>query len=251
VALALAGGAYFLTRPSGDSANVAKSVLTAGLSGARCSWLDVLDAKSDGGKVNVFLRGVAGAPDEVKASIGRLLDDQGLKAGTLDFSDVYAIGPNYCTAIDAFRQIRDPKQHRIDVSQREYVMGVLGQGADKEAGKRGAAPVITINLNDIDGDIALAGIEQDGKMTLIARSKSDITSAGEQTSPGVYQFTLNTTEAGWKGVVMLWGKPPFEEAQLEGGNAEHNDAWSGRFLTAARNGNWKSDMIWYRVADGH
>ena len=248
-ALVLAGGAYFLTRPSGDSANVAKSVLTAGLGGARCSWLDVLDAKSDGGSVNVFLRGVAGAPDEVKASIGRLLDNQGLKAGTLDFNDVFAIGPNYCTAIDAFRQIRDPKQHRIDVSQREYVMGVLGQGADKEAGKRGSPVVITVNTNDIDGEIALAGIEQDGKMTLIARSKSDITSAGEMTSPGVYQFTLNTTDAGWKGVVMLWGKAPFDEAQLDGGNDIHNDAWSGRFLGAARNGNWKSDMIWYRVID--
>lgn len=248
-ALVLAGGAYFLTRPSGDAANIAKSVLTAGLGGARCSWLDVVDAKNDDGKVNVFLRGVAGAPDEVKASIGRLLDNQGLKAGTLDFNDVFAIGPNYCTAIDAFRAIRDPKQHRIDVSQREYVMGVLGQGADKEAGKRGAAPVITLNLNDIPGEIALAGIEQDGKMTLIARDKAEVISAAEQTSPGVYQFTLNTTEAGWKGIVMLWGKGPFDDAQLEGVNADHNDAWQSRFLAAARNGNWKSDMIWYRVVD--
>ena len=248
-AVLLAGGAYFLTRPAGDAANVAKSVLTAGLGGARCSWLDVLDAKSVGGSVNVFLRGVAGAPEEIKASISRLLDNQGLKAGALDFNDVFAIGPNYCTAIDAFRQIRDPKQHRIDVSQREYVMGVIGQGADKEAGKRGSPVVITANLNDIDGEIALAGIEQDGKMTLIARSKADITSAGEQTSPGVYQFTLNTTEAGWKGIVMLWGKGPFDEAALDGGNEVHNDAWSGRFLGAARNGNWKSDMIWYRVVD--
>jgi hypothetical protein len=48
---------------------------------------------------------------------------------------------------------------------------------------------------------------------------------------------------------MLWGKGPFEDAQLDGGNDVHNDSWSGRFLGAARNGNWKSDMIWYRVVD--
>ena len=248
-AVLLAGGAWFFTRPSGESANVAKQVLTAGLSGARCSWLDVLDAKADGDKVNVFLRGVAGAPDEVKASIGRLLENQGLKPGTLDFNDVFAIGPSYCTAIDAVRQIRDPKQHRIEMSQREYVIGVLGQGADKEAGKRGASPVITVNLNDIDGEIVMAGIEENGKMEVFARSKQDVIGVGEMTAPGVYQFTLNTTEPGWKGVVMLWGKGPFDDARLDGNNDNHNDAWSNNFLTAARNGNWKSDMIWYHMVD--
>ena len=40
-----------------------------------------------------------------------------------------------------------------------------------------------------------------------------------------------------------------DDAQLEGVNADHNDAWQSRFLAAARNGNWKSDMIWYRVVD--
>lgn len=248
-ALALAGGAWLFTRPGPESANLAKQVLTAGLSGARCSWLDVLDAKTESGKVNVFLRGVAGAPDEVKASIGRLLENQGLNPGTLDFNDVFAIGPSYCTAIDAVRQIRDPKQHRIEMSQREYVIGVLGQGADKEAGKRGASPVITVNLNDIDGDIVMAGIEENGKMEVFARNKQDVIGAGEMTAPGVYQFTLNSTESGWKGVVMLWGKGPFDDARLDGNNDNHNDAWSNAFLSAARNGNWKSDMIWYHMVD--
>lgn len=229
----------------------ARQALLAGLPQVPCSWLDVASLRSRGQVVDVGLRGVAGEPDAAKQKIDGLLAAAGVTAGAVDFDDVKSIEDTDCRPVEAFRQIRDYDGNRLSVTQRQYEMRKLGNSYGEDAGKLAGSPVVQIDTSQLDGDVALFGLEESGAIDAIVTSKSELAGnpAIKQPQPGVYSFELITDHKGWSGVMLLKGEGPFDPALLKKGPGEVSDDWIDRFIAAAEQKGWKSEMVWYRTLD--
>lgn len=242
--LALAAGGWFLFgRGVSDPQGTAEEALKTGLREVSCSWLDVGSVQAREQTIDVTLRGVSGKPDRAKTTIAGLLDSAGLEVGEIDFADVKQIDAADCSPIDAFRQIRDYSESRLTVTQRQYEMASKG-------GTLAADPLVEIDLNNLPDDLAVFGLEENGAITPLITSKSDIDSIEATTPrPGVKSFKLTTDHKGWSGILLLKGKGPFDPTLLEKGPGEVSPSWVNRFLQAAKTQGWKSEMIWYRTVD--
>jgi serine/threonine-protein kinase len=260
VLLALGVGGYFAFGGGGGPVSSerdpaaersARQALIAGLPQVSCSWLDLAALKSRGPVVDVALRGVAGEPDRAKEKIEGLLAAAGVTAGSIDFADVRSIENRDCDAVEAFGKVRDLEGNRLTVTQRQYEMKKLGPSYGADAGKLAASPVIQIDASQFDGDVALFGLEDSGAIEPIVTSASELASTPgvKQPKPGVYSFELITDHKGWSGVLLLKGDGPFDPALLRKGPGAASDAWIDRFVAAAEDKGWKSEMVWYRTVD--
>ena len=244
VALALAAGGWFMFgRGPSDPQAAAQAALTAGLRNVPCSWLDVGAVQARDNTVDVGLRGVSGKPDKAKSDIAGVLEQAGLEAGDIDFSDVKRIDPTDCSPIDAFRQVRDYEGARLTTTRRSYEMS-------PQDGVLAADPEIELDLNNLPDDMALFGLEETGAITPLIMSKGEL---GEFVTtsprPGVTAFKLTTDHKGWSGILLLKGKGPFDPKLLEKEPGEVSPSWVNRFLSTAKAQGWKSEMIWYRTVD--
>lgn len=263
-ALVLAGGGYMLlgrhaaapgpvapTAAVANPADVVRQTLAAELPNVGCAWLDVANVEDKGGGVSVAFRGVAGKPAEVQGQIGKLLAAKGLQASDLDFNDVSPIDAHECGPLDAFRAIRAAGGQHLTVPQRSFRMVKLGTDAGADAGKMGAQAILNVDLNGLPDDMTLVGLEPSGTMTQFVSTKRDITDSPgiDKPQPGVYRITLNTTHAGWSGILMVMGKAPFDASLMSGPAGSHGGDWPQRFLKLARERGWSSEMVWYRTTD--
>jgi serine/threonine-protein kinase len=243
-ALALAAGAWYFTRGPSDPQAAAQTALATGLRNLPCSWLDVGSVQATGGKVDVALRGVSGKPDKAKADIAEVLGNAGLEAGDIDFSDVKQIDSTDCSPIDAFRQVRDYDSARLTVTKRQYEMS-------NQNGTLAADPEIEVDLNNLQGDVSVFGLEETGEITPLITTQSEMNDPAAFTTPrpGVKSFKLTTDHKGWSGILLLKGKPPFDPELIKKDPGEVSPSWVNRFLSTAKAQGWKSEMIWYRTVD--
>ncbi|MET0250557.1 MAG: protein kinase, partial [Novosphingobium sp.] len=263
--VAVAAGGYFMTKGGGGgigggevsrerdpaAERSARQALLAGLPQVGCSWLEIGSIRSRGEVVDVGLRGVAGEPDNAKQKIDGLLAAGGVTAGAIDFDDVRPIANSDCRTVEAFAKIRDYDSNRLSVTQRQYEMKKLGASYGPDAGKLAASPVIQVDLNQADEDVALFGLEDSGAIDAIVTDKGALmdTPGIKQAKPGVYSFELVTDHKGWSGLLLLKGPGPFDAALVKKGSGEASAEWVDRFDAAASEKGWKSEMVWYRTVD--
>ena len=233
-----------------DPVATAQSVLQAGLGQVRCSWLDVADLQARGSDIALALRGVAGDPIKAQNEIGAMLSAKGLRAASLDSSDVQQIGAADCGPLEAFRQIRSSGGSHIKSAQSAFKMDILPPDS-VDAGKIGAAAVLDLDLNGVAGDFVLVGIEDSGAMELVENLTREVLGdpANEMVTarPGVYRISLDTTHKGWSGIVLLAGKGPFDPALFNGTTASRGPDWANRFLSRAKAQGWQAEMVWYKT----
>ncbi len=262
--LVLAGGGYWLfgeSSPKPELATVAavatappammaREILTGGLANVPCAWLDVVNIEENGDAISAAFRGVAGNPAQIQGSLGKLLAAKGVRVNTLDFNDVSPIDANECGPLEAFRKIRALGVEHLSVPQRSFQLVKLGPDAGEDAGKMGAMTPLTIDLNGLNEEVALVGLEPSGTMTAFVTSRRDITDSPgiEKPRPGQYRIPLSTTHNGWSGILMLTGKGPFDAQLLTGPAGSHSGDWADRFSKLAQEGGWKAEMVWYRLA---
>ena len=234
-----------------DAERAARSAVLAGLPTIECSWLDIASIGSKGSTIDIGLRGVAGAPDGAKAKIDGLLSAAGLTAGTVNFDDVKSIDTSDCGAVEAFRTIRDFDGNRLSVTQRQYEMKKLGASYGADKGKLAAAPVVQIDLNQFDGDVAVFGLEETGEIGEIITDRTQLQPGDtiKQVKPNVFSFELITDHKGWSGVLLLKGQGPFDPKLVAKPAGPVSDEWKEKFLQAAEDKGWKSEMVWYRTVD--
>ncbi len=238
-----AGGWFMFGRGVSDPQGTAEQTLATGLREVSCSWLDVGSVQAREQTIDVTLRGVSGKPERAKTTIAGLLDKAGLEVGEIDFADVKQIDAADCSPIDAFRQIRDYDGTRLTVTRRQYEMASQG-------GVLAADPLVELDLNNLSEEVAVFGLEENGAITSLITSKSDIDGIETTTPrPGVKSFKLTTDHKGWSGILLLKGKGPFDPTLLEKAPGEVSPSWVNRFLQAAKAQDWKSEMIWYRTVD--
>ena len=232
-----------------DPVSAAREGLAAGLPGLPCSWLDLVNVESKDGALQLAFRGVAVKPAEVEGRIGSLLTAQGIQASSIDFSDVTPIDATECGPLEAFRKIRSIGAPHLSVAQRTFQMVKLGSEAGTDAGKMGSVAIIEVDLNGLNDDVMLVGLEPSGAMTQLISTRKDIVALGTQPVPGVYRLQVPTTHAGWSGMLMLSGKGPFDASLLTSPGGSHDAGWTDHFLQLAQQRGWKSEMVWYRTTE--
>lgn len=233
--------------PAGDPLKVAQAALDGGLANVGCSWLDVSDLQVQGKDVALSVKGVAGQPVEAQNQIGKLLDAQGLRAASIDFSDVSQVSANVCGPIAAFRQIRSKGAAHLSTPQAKWEMAKFPAG-DEYAGRVGVPVVVEFDLNGIDGDIAVVAVEENGKLQFEpALDRAYL--ADFMISPGRYRYDIYTLSPGWSGIFLLWGKGPFDPQLLNGTAASRGGDWQARFLAEAKAKGWQADMVSYKTVN--
>ncbi len=234
--------------PPADPVATARRVVEASFHDMPCSWLTLTNVEAPEGKVSVDLRGVSGQSAEALDRIEGLLRRSGIKASSIDFSDVSPISASMCRPIEAFNQIRADGAGRLDVAQRSFEMNVLPQDAGTDAGRLGAQAVFNLNLAGLSQEMSLIGLDEAGQIAQITTTKEGLMAEAEELGQGQYRFMLNTTHSGWSGILMLTGNPPFD-ANLTSTSKSRGADWADSFLKRAKERGWKAEMVWYRTVD--
>jgi eukaryotic-like serine/threonine-protein kinase len=240
-----------------DMTQRARTAIATTLPQVRCSWLDIADLKG-GEQLAVRMTGVAGAPTEVQGQIGQALTAAGVPSPAVNFDEVAFIQNEGCSALDAYGRIRKPGGGSISVPQREF---------EKQRNLPGSpdpvASLAVVTLAPPQGqNFTLLGIEPSGEITQIFPGRGEIDGLAEQSRnlpeaervvelapSGEYRFRLFMDHTGWSGLILVSGDGPFDQALLAPAVAERGDEWRNRFLAAASEREWKSEMIWFKSVD--
>jgi len=230
---------------------VARATLNSTLPQVACTWLDIGDVQA-GPPVAVAMRGVAGNAGAAQNEIGQALSRAGLANASVNFGDVAPITPAGCSALDTYRQIRNDGASRISSSQTRYEMAPLQTG--QNAGQSGASVALEINTGDAP-DFALVGIEPTGAITMLLRNREALLAAMNQPGSeisdegnGRYRINIDVTHSSWSGVMLVTGTN-FDDALLAPQVGARGPDWQQQFLSAASNGNWRTDMVWFETVD--
>jgi serine/threonine-protein kinase len=235
--------------PPEDPVAAAREAATAEFATIPCSWLDIVDVQAEGTSAQLSLRGVSGRSAQALDILDRALARAGLTAATIDLSDVSPIPANFCRAVEAFNVVRAPGPGRLDAAQRKFEMGILPPAAGADAGKLGSEAVLTLDLNGLDEDLTLVGLNERGEMEQLPITEDVIKNVFENVGNDKYRFRLNTTHSGWSGVMLLTGKGPFNGELLTHSGGTLSTDWVADFEKAAKERNWKAEMVWYRTVD--
>jgi serine/threonine-protein kinase len=230
----------------GDPAERARAAISAALPAIACSWVDIASATAAGGRASVTLTGVAQAPTAVQGQVERALAAAGI-TGDLSL-DVAQIGPAYCAALDAFRQVRSDEGGRLTTDARQPEVQY------QEDGERAARPVFMLNLGSPPRDFGLFGIDSTGKLESMVVDTNEFrrhvadeifTSLGG----GRYRFMIDADTTGWQGVLLIVGQGPFDPGLIAPPAAARSAAWQARFVATARSRGWRTEMVWVRAVD--
>jgi serine/threonine-protein kinase len=263
------GGAWFATRggdepaaptatatpaaAQGSPAERARAAVAAALPGIGCSWLDLAGTGGGTGGTTLKLTGVAGQPAEAQAAITRAAAASGAPVDAADFSDVAPITASECGSVDAFRAIRAEGATRLTVPQRTFEVSTL-PAQSNYAGQLGARTIINLDLSGI-GEFALYGLEPNGEISAIVSSRKEFDAIPKNGDPiadlgnGRYRFTIDVNHLGWSGILLLTGKGGFTKTLIAGPAGSRGADWPQRFAAAAKGGDWRSEMVWFKMVD--
>ena len=259
-ALALIGGGVFLLTslskpkpaPTPTSQISPRSAVEAALPEIPCSWLDLADATGGAQGLSVRLRGVAGRPSAVQAAVSGAVSQARLVLANLNLDEVAPVGDELCTALDTVRMVRAPGGGALSTPQRKFEIVQQGSGLVE------ARAIINLAVQNPSLDFALIGIEPTGRMTLLIPDRATFGSmlaAQPANDPMIgriggdsYRLQVRTDHSGWSGMLLILGKGPFDPKLLQGGGGDRGADWPQKFKSAASQGGWKTEMVWYRTA---
>lgn len=230
-----------------SSAEAVRAALATDLASVSCAWLDVPDVSAGGNGTVAALGGVAGNPSDAQAQIDKMLAAKNLTGAKLDFQNVASIEASECGPLDALRQIRDPAGGHIALPQRQFEMTKLTSG--EYAGTLGAKAVVEFDFSNPNLEMALFGVEPSGKITQLTSERAELVGGSEDLGGGRYRLTIDVNHTGWSGLLLLTGQKPFDGDLLNGPAGSRKGDWSNRFLSAAKERGWKSEMVWFKTVD--
>lgn len=237
--------------PVGDPVATAREVMTHGLAGVSCTWLDVTRVTGGPGGVTVAFNGASGRPADAQGQVSALLQARGIKVADIDFKEVAPIEASECAGLDAFRQIRETSATHITVPQR--VFEIHKQTDGQYAGAKAADVVLNFDLGPPPANAALFGIEPSGVITATAADRADFETLEKPNpaNPNQYRARLQVSHTGMSGIMLLTGRKPFDPQLIAGPAGSRAGDWSTRFLSRAQAQGWKSEMVWFKTVDAN
>ncbi len=247
-----------------DPVEAARSVVDATLPSVSCTWLTIVDiAKSDNGPL-IKLAGVAGNPAAAQSEISRALAQRKIQGANIDFEEVSPITQSGCAALDTYRQIRAPIATHLTVPQRKFEMRMQSSDPSQSGypGENAANVVLAVNIADPKLDFAMVGLEPSGVIDADFLTGSGVFGHPEikklsQTNPRIatdlggdkYKMQLDVNHAGWSGVLLLYGKGPFEKDVIAPPLGARGPDWTNKFVSEAAAKGWQADMVWFKTVD--
>ena len=230
----------------------ARRVVNTALPSVSCTWLSIVDVAQQKGDLTIRFTGVAGNPAAAQADIARSLGASGVKSANLDFEEVAPITQGGCSALDTYRQIRDPFGEHLTVAQRQFEMRMQPQGS-VYAGKMAANAILKLDTDIGDKDFALVGLDNSGLFTVLVNSKAEFEriyreklALIELTGPEKYRMTIDLDHEGWSGMLLVTGKGPFPDKLIAPPVGGRGTSWQSEFMTAAGRNDWHTEMVWFR-----
>ncbi|MBX3561585.1 MAG: serine/threonine protein kinase [Sphingomonas sp.] len=241
----------------GDPVEAARAAVNSVLPSVSCTWLDIAGVEGGADGVRIAMRGVAGDAAAAEREIGQALTGAGLANARLDFGDVAPITPAGCATLDTYRQVRASSDYKLSVPQPRFEM-VMQPPGTPYAGENASNTVINFNFADASQDFVIVGIEPSGVITplipnragfdaLVANSTNGrpITNDGN----GRYRLNIDLDHQGWSGIILITGQGPFDAATVAPPVGARGPSWQQQFLSAAAQGNWRVEMVWFESVD--
>lgn len=241
----------------------ARSAINSIIPSIDCSWLSVDSISGDTHQLNVVMGGVAGDPSTAQSEVIAALRRAGFGQANADFSAIAPIEPGGCSALNAYRQIRNPGVARLTTPQRVWHRDTVADTGDYK-GEHVAKAIASFSTGDPNTDLTLFGIAPSGVIDHLIDSRAML----EQTvaaslaafranllketnptkqGPDQYQFKMDIDHDGWSGLVLITGKGPFPADIVRPPLGARNVDWQNRFATYASQHGWKADMLWFKV----
>jgi serine/threonine-protein kinase len=222
------------------------------LPGIGCSWLDLAGTGGGAGGTTLKLTGVAGQPAEAQAAITRAAAASGAPVDAADFSDVAPITASECGSVDAFRAIRATGATRLTVPQRTFEVAKLPP-TSQYAGQLGGQAIVNFDLSEIT-EFSLFGLEPSGDISIMVANRKNFETLRKEgvfidLGKGRYRFSVDINHLGWSGILLLTGKSGFSSGLVEGPARSRGADWPQRFAAAAKAGDWRSEMVWFKMVD--
>ena len=274
----LAGGIFFIARQgSGTSAPVAsgaagpataasgdldaaRSAVEAALPGVACTWMDI-EQVSDGPQGAVVrLSGVAGAPAQAQQAVLSAAKASGAKIDSIDASNVFPISAASCAPLDAFRAFRETPVQGVRRFTSEQSVFELQSKNPPCPVLPAAKAVVDLNIGDPQKNFSLVGMDGDGRLQKVFADRPAFLAFQKQfpefvTDKGADSFasTACNNTPGLVGELLITGPGPFSfdlpDAMVTDKGKTVDAAWLQAFSAAARANGWKTNMVWYRVAN--
>ena len=228
---------------------VARKAVSAAFASIPCAWLDLTNVADNGGGVGVRLAGVAGSPAQVQSAVSRAGSGAGVPLSEVNLDDVAPVDQAVCAPLDAFRSFRNDTSSGGQHIASQQVRYKLQKQAN---GTVSVGAIINLTIPAATKDFDLLGLDPNGDITVIDRASfmSFIGKTVEDQGGGDYRLKLDTTGAGWKGVMLLTADSLAGAELLSKPPAERGADWAGRVDSAALAGGWKAEMVWYKVEGG-
>jgi serine/threonine-protein kinase len=267
--LAIGAGAFFVMKPAPKPAassspaatagpaspEAARQAIEAALASVPCSWLDLVSVTPSGGGAAVTLTGVAGSTQGASAAVINAAKAAGVIVPDVNLADVLPVNPQVCAALDALRPFRvdtSIQGRRLSTSQSKYTFERTPTGLAQTA-------VITMALGQPLPNFAFFGIDPHGSITPLVTDKSQFESflkdpryrqVFADLGGGTYRVSILTDPpGGLQGVLVLTGAGPFAPQLMATPPAARGADWAKSIADAARKGDWKAEMVWYRMVD--
>lgn len=254
------GGGETVAAVQGSAAGsekVRRAIETA-LPGVACTWIDI-DSVSEGADgVSVRLSGVAGSPADAQQAINTAARATGAKVN-LDASNVFPIGSKTCAPLDTFRALREPSSEfgrRFTTQQSTWELMAKN---DPCVGPNAKA-VVSLNIAAPSQDFSILGMDSKGGLQQIFADRSAFMAFMKNfpdfaSDKGNDAFTSTScyNETGLVGELLVTGRAPFTvnlpNAMTSKDGKAVDAAWLADFTRMAQAGGWKTNMVWYRVAN--
>lgn len=235
--------------------DLARGAIDSALPSVACTWLDIVEVSPAGKGVAIKMTGVAGNPSAAQNQISRALSAAGVGDAAIDFAEVAPITQAGCSALDTFRQVREPSGERMTIPQRQFQLRKMPYRDETfYKGEFAARAPITINAGT-DGDFALVGIEPSGILTTILPSRKMTEEQARAENPvvtdlggGRFRFDLDVGHVGWSGMLLVVGKGPFGDTVAPGIGGRGPD-WQNKFVSEAAQKGWQADMAWFKTTE--